>query len=195
MYAKVGCMDAALHVFASSKERNSITWSAVITGYAQNGNAESAFRMFLQMLTEGFSPMMWEHRWKESTHMVDGEASRHNGEHEEALRLYARMDKEGITLTNLTTSIARRGYPSLVNFLMNCDLRHLPAHYHQYLQENEVKANTVGSYPMNNGGCTSRKAKGNFQRFKHDTLHATISYGLVIELLHMSSILVSKSSG
>ena len=37
-----------------------------------------------------------------------------NGEHEEALRLYARMDKEGITLTNLTTSIARRGYPSLV---------------------------------------------------------------------------------
>lgn len=56
MYAKVGCMDAALHVFASSKERNSITWSAVITGYVQNGNAESVFRMFLQMLTAGFSP-------------------------------------------------------------------------------------------------------------------------------------------
>ncbi|XP_037434884.1 uncharacterized protein LOC119301975 isoform X2 [Triticum dicoccoides] len=42
------------------------------------------------------------------------------------------------------------------NNFINCDLRHLPADYHQYLQENEVKVSTVESYPMNNGGCTSR---------------------------------------
>ncbi|XP_048528159.1 pentatricopeptide repeat-containing protein At2g33680 [Triticum urartu] len=167
MYAKAGCMDAALHVFASSKERNSITWSAMITGYAQNGNAESAFRMFLQMLSAGFSPTeftlvgvlnacsdvgaLMEGRQthglmvklgfeaqvyvksalvdmyakcgcitdaKEGfdqfheldivlwTAMVAGHVQ--NGEHEEALRLYARMDKEGIIPTNLTiTSVLR----------------------------------------------------------------------------------------
>ncbi|GJN14805.1 hypothetical protein PR202_gb01667 [Eleusine coracana subsp. coracana] len=56
MYAKAECMDAAREVFESSKERNSITWSAMITGYAQNGEAESADRMFLQMHAAGFLP-------------------------------------------------------------------------------------------------------------------------------------------
>ncbi|XP_062210874.1 pentatricopeptide repeat-containing protein At2g33680 [Phragmites australis] len=56
MYAKAECMEAALQVFESSKERNSITWSAMITGYAQNGDADSATRMFSKMHTAGFSP-------------------------------------------------------------------------------------------------------------------------------------------
>ncbi|CAL4934679.1 unnamed protein product [Urochloa decumbens] len=56
LYAKAEYMEAALQVFKSSKERNSITWSAMITGYAQNGEADSAARMFLQMHAAGFSP-------------------------------------------------------------------------------------------------------------------------------------------
>ncbi|KAL6884511.1 hypothetical protein ACP4OV_010447 [Aristida adscensionis] len=56
MYAKTECMHAALKVFESSKERNSITWSAIITGYAQNGEADTAARMFLQMHAAGFLP-------------------------------------------------------------------------------------------------------------------------------------------
>ncbi|RLM93309.1 pentatricopeptide repeat-containing protein [Panicum miliaceum] len=47
---------SALQVFGSSKERNSIAWSEMITGYAQNGEADSATRMFLQMHAAGFSP-------------------------------------------------------------------------------------------------------------------------------------------
>ncbi|PWZ33386.1 Pentatricopeptide repeat-containing protein [Zea mays] len=37
MYAKAECMDAAMRVFGSSKERNSITWSAMITGMDKQG--------------------------------------------------------------------------------------------------------------------------------------------------------------
>jgi pentatricopeptide repeat protein len=56
MYAKAECMDAAMTVFGSCLERNSITWSAMITEYAQNGEADCAARMFLQMHLAGFSP-------------------------------------------------------------------------------------------------------------------------------------------
>ncbi|CAN6250895.1 unnamed protein product [Urochloa humidicola] len=162
LYAKADYMEAALQVFKSSKERNSITWSAMITGYAQNGEADSAARMFLQMHAAGFSPteftfvgvlnacsdmgalavgkqahglmvklgfemevyvksalvdmyakcgciddakggfqqlydvddvVLW-------TAMIAGHVQ--NGELEEALVLYAKMDKEGIMPSNLT---------------------------------------------------------------------------------------------
>lgn len=168
LYAKAECMEAARQVFGSSKERNSITWSAMITGYAQNGEADSAARMFLQMHAAGFSPteftfvgvlnacsdmgalavgkqahglMMklgFEMQVYVKSALVDmyakcgciGDAKGgfqqlcdvddvvlwtamiaghvQNGELEEALVLYAKMDKEGIMPSNLTiTSVLR----------------------------------------------------------------------------------------
>ncbi|CAN6243661.1 unnamed protein product [Urochloa humidicola] len=162
LYAKADYMEAALQVFKSSKERNSITWSAMITGYAQNGEADSSARMFLQMHAAGFSPteftfvgvlnacsdmgalavgkqahglmvkLGFEMEVYVKSALVDmyakcgciGDAKGgfqqlydvddvvlwtamiaghvQNGEFEEALVLYARMDKEGIMPSNLT---------------------------------------------------------------------------------------------
>lgn len=168
MYAKAECMDAAMRVFGSSKERNSITWSAMITGYAQNGEANSAARMFLQMHSSGFTPteftfvgvlnacsdmgalvvgkqthclmvkLGFETQVYVKSALVDmyakcgciGDAKDgfhqlydvddvvlwtamitghvQNGEHEEALMLYSRMDKQGIIPSYLTvTSVLR----------------------------------------------------------------------------------------
>jgi pentatricopeptide repeat protein len=168
MYAKAECMDAAMTVFGSSKERNSITWSAMITGYAQNGEADCAARMFLQMHSAGFSPteftfvgilnassdmgalvvgkqahglmvkLGFERQVYVKSALVDmyakcgciGDAKDgfhqlydvddvviwtamitghvQNGEHEEALMLYSRMDKEGVMPSYLTvTSVLR----------------------------------------------------------------------------------------
>ena len=168
LYAKAECMEAALQVFGSSKERNSITWSAMITGYAQNGEADSAARMFLQMHAAGFSPteftlvgvlnacsdmgalsvgkqahglmvkLGFEMQVYVKSALVDmyakcgciGDAKGgfqqlydvddvvlwtamiaghvQNGELEEALVLYAKMNKEGIMPSNLTiTSVLR----------------------------------------------------------------------------------------
>uniref|UniRef100_A0A0D9V140 DYW domain-containing protein n=1 Tax=Leersia perrieri TaxID=77586 RepID=A0A0D9V140_9ORYZ len=167
MYVKAGCMGAALHVFESSRERNSITWSAMITGYAQNGEADSAVHMFLHMHTAGFAPteftlvgvlnscsdlgalavgkqahglmvkLGFEVQMYVKSALVDmyakcgciGDAKEgfdqlyevdivlwtamvaghvQNGEHEEALTLYARMDKEGIIPSNLTIASVLR---------------------------------------------------------------------------------------
>uniref|UniRef100_A0A0E0JIZ8 DYW domain-containing protein n=1 Tax=Oryza punctata TaxID=4537 RepID=A0A0E0JIZ8_ORYPU len=167
MYAKAGCMDAAFHVFESSRERNSITWSAMITGYAQNGEADRAVYMFSQMHAAGFTPteftfvgvlnassdlgalavgkqahglmvklgfevqiyvksalvdmyakcgciadakegfdQLYEVDIVLWTAMVSGHVQ--NGEHEEALTLYARMDKEGIIPSKSTIASGLR---------------------------------------------------------------------------------------
>ncbi|XP_052143736.1 pentatricopeptide repeat-containing protein At2g33680 [Oryza glaberrima] len=167
MYAKAGCMGAAFHVFESSRERNSITWSAMITGYAQNGEADSAVSMFSQMHAAGFTPteftfvgvlnassdlgalavgkqahglmvklgfevqiyvksalvdmyakcgciadakegfdQLYEVDIVLWTAMVAGHVQ--NGEHEEALTLYARMDKEGIIPSKSTIASGLR---------------------------------------------------------------------------------------
>nr|WQM40802.1 TPRL [Avena sativa] len=172
MYAKAACMDAAFRVFESSKERESVTWSAMVTGYAQNGDAESAVSMFSHMHAAGFSPneftfvgalngcsdmgalmagkqahglivklgheaqiyvksalvdmyakcgciddarvgfdQLYEVDIVLWTAMVTGHVQ--NGEHEEALRLYSRMDKEGIIPSNLTIVSVLRACASI----------------------------------------------------------------------------------
>ncbi|OAY75430.1 Pentatricopeptide repeat-containing protein [Ananas comosus] len=161
LYAKCECPDDALLMFDSSRDKNSITWSAMITGYAQNGNSDKALLLFSQMQSEdirpseftfvgvlnacsdamallegrqahcyllklgfelqvyvksalvdmyakcsnvvearkGFDQLLEEDvvLW---TTMIAGHVQ--NGEHEEALTLYGRMEKEGILPNNLT---------------------------------------------------------------------------------------------
>lgn len=53
MYAKCGSLDDALKTFELSGDKNSITWSAMITGYAQNGDSLKALKLFSSMHSAG----------------------------------------------------------------------------------------------------------------------------------------------
>ncbi|XP_015699302.2 putative pentatricopeptide repeat-containing protein At2g01510 [Oryza brachyantha] len=56
MYAKCGSLDEALRTFDEMPERNSISWNAVISAYAQYGQAKNAITMFEGMLHCGLNP-------------------------------------------------------------------------------------------------------------------------------------------
>ncbi|KAL9437606.1 hypothetical protein AB3S75_023472 [Citrus x aurantiifolia] len=50
MYAKFGYLDDARHVFDEMPKRNVVSWTALISGYAQHGNAGECFRLFCSLL-------------------------------------------------------------------------------------------------------------------------------------------------
>ncbi|MCO5589128.1 hypothetical protein L7F22_043094 [Adiantum nelumboides] len=56
MYAKCGSIDCALQEFKEMPKRDSISWNAIISGYAQNGCFEDALDFFMQMMEEGCKP-------------------------------------------------------------------------------------------------------------------------------------------
>lgn len=56
MYAKCENLVDALRMFELSSDKNSITWSAIITGYAQNDNSDEALRLFSTMQFGGIRP-------------------------------------------------------------------------------------------------------------------------------------------
>ncbi|KAM3382237.1 putative pentatricopeptide repeat-containing protein, mitochondrial [Capsicum galapagoense] len=56
MYAKNGELETATHVFQKMPCKNTVTWSALISGYAQNGFAVNALQLLIQMQLLGFSP-------------------------------------------------------------------------------------------------------------------------------------------
>jgi pentatricopeptide repeat protein len=57
MYAKCGRFAKAREVFEDlSDRRNTITWNALISGYAKHGCDEEALQCFREMESEGFSP-------------------------------------------------------------------------------------------------------------------------------------------
>jgi pentatricopeptide repeat protein len=56
LYAKCGAVEYAYRVFESSSFRNTITWNAMICGFAQNGHGERAITLFNQMVREGVKP-------------------------------------------------------------------------------------------------------------------------------------------
>ncbi|XP_050222166.1 pentatricopeptide repeat-containing protein At2g33680 isoform X2 [Mercurialis annua] len=56
MYAKCGRLDDSVQVFEMSSDKNSITWSAMITGYAQSGDSHKAAKLFSKMHFAGISP-------------------------------------------------------------------------------------------------------------------------------------------
>ncbi|XP_010276203.1 PREDICTED: pentatricopeptide repeat-containing protein At3g24000, mitochondrial-like [Nelumbo nucifera] len=55
-YAKSGSVDDARLVFNSMTERNRVTWSSMIIGYAQNGRGREAILLFEDMLNFGIKP-------------------------------------------------------------------------------------------------------------------------------------------
>ncbi|GAB4858667.1 hypothetical protein Ancab_010139 [Ancistrocladus abbreviatus] len=50
MYCKCGAVEKALEVFRNMKEKDSVSWTSVISGMAVNGFANSAIELFEQML-------------------------------------------------------------------------------------------------------------------------------------------------
>lgn len=56
MYAKNGMLDLARVVFDRMKVKNVISWSALISGYAQNGLASEALSTLVEMQDCGFEP-------------------------------------------------------------------------------------------------------------------------------------------
>ncbi|XP_058090279.1 pentatricopeptide repeat-containing protein At2g13600-like [Magnolia sinica] len=56
MYAKCGCMDGASGVFRSMTDRSVITWTTMIMGFAQNGRASDALRIFDKMRVASVEP-------------------------------------------------------------------------------------------------------------------------------------------
>ena len=56
MYAKSGSMDDALKVFGTVEARSVVSWTTMIMGFAQNGQARKALEIFEQMRAEGKAP-------------------------------------------------------------------------------------------------------------------------------------------
>ncbi|KAM0025876.1 putative tetratricopeptide-like helical domain superfamily [Helianthus debilis subsp. tardiflorus] len=56
MYCKCGDMGSGRKVFYGSKERNAISWTALMSGYAANGRLEQALRTIVWMQQERFKP-------------------------------------------------------------------------------------------------------------------------------------------
>ncbi|AEE35203.1 Pentatricopeptide repeat (PPR-like) superfamily protein [Arabidopsis thaliana] len=56
LYCKCGDMASGRRVFYGSKQRNAISWTALMSGYAANGRFDQALRSIVWMQQEGFRP-------------------------------------------------------------------------------------------------------------------------------------------
>ncbi|KAI4300777.1 hypothetical protein L6164_034113 [Bauhinia variegata] len=56
MYSRCGNIETALRVFTDMGDRNVISWTSVITGFAKHGFATKALEMFYEMLQAGVKP-------------------------------------------------------------------------------------------------------------------------------------------
>lgn len=87
MYAKCGSLSDAHEVFDQLHNRNSISWNALIVGYAQNGQAKESITLFEKMQLEGFNA-------NEVTFTNVLYACSHAGLVEDALRFFRIMEEE-----------------------------------------------------------------------------------------------------
>ncbi|KAJ4964739.1 hypothetical protein NE237_016588 [Protea cynaroides] len=56
MYCKCGCIEKALKVFQEMKDKDTVSWTAIISGLAVNGCAYDALDFFSQMLRKDIKP-------------------------------------------------------------------------------------------------------------------------------------------
>ncbi|CAI9100088.1 OLC1v1037018C1 [Oldenlandia corymbosa var. corymbosa] len=56
LYVKCDCLMDARYVFDEMPERNVVSWTAMVSGYAQNGHCLKALDLFVEMLREGAEP-------------------------------------------------------------------------------------------------------------------------------------------
>ncbi|KAJ7555027.1 hypothetical protein O6H91_05G019100 [Diphasiastrum complanatum] len=57
MYAKCGCTEDARELFNNMSDRDVVSWTAMIAGYAQNGLGKEALALYEQMKQEGVQPV------------------------------------------------------------------------------------------------------------------------------------------
>ncbi|XVF46925.1 hypothetical protein PTKIN_Ptkin03bG0067300 [Pterospermum kingtungense] len=56
MYAKCGSMDGAWGVFKAMDDRSVVSWTTMVMGCAQNGQAREALKIFDEMIVKGIKP-------------------------------------------------------------------------------------------------------------------------------------------
>ncbi|KAH9291214.1 hypothetical protein KI387_043595, partial [Taxus chinensis] len=56
MYGKCSNLKSAQKVFDKMSERNVVTWTAMVSGYAQNGYSQESFHLFVEMQRLGMQP-------------------------------------------------------------------------------------------------------------------------------------------
>ncbi|KAL8495137.1 hypothetical protein ACS0TY_019344 [Phlomoides rotata] len=56
MYAKCGSLKDSIAIFKDMPERNTISWNAMISAYAQNGDGDATLRSFQEMVESGLQP-------------------------------------------------------------------------------------------------------------------------------------------
>ncbi|CAN8270618.1 unnamed protein product [Cochlearia groenlandica] len=56
LYLKMGFVRKAQKVFDEMPERDTVAWNALICGYSRNGYESNAWKLFIVMLRQGFSP-------------------------------------------------------------------------------------------------------------------------------------------
>ncbi|KAI3905674.1 hypothetical protein MKW92_021942 [Papaver armeniacum] len=87
MYAKCGCLGAAVEIFWKLVQKNVSTWNALITGFAVNGAAQEALKLFEEMLRLKAKP-------DSITFLGVLMACCHGGLVEEGLRHFISMSKD-----------------------------------------------------------------------------------------------------
>ncbi|KAJ7533582.1 hypothetical protein O6H91_13G056000 [Diphasiastrum complanatum] len=93
MYAKCGCIENAHEVFIRMNERDVVSWTAMIAGYAQQGLGKEALTLLEQMRKEGTKP-------NEITYLTVLSACSHSGLVNEGRNLFDSMCKDhGVTPT------------------------------------------------------------------------------------------------
>ncbi|KAH7299383.1 hypothetical protein KP509_24G008500 [Ceratopteris richardii] len=110
MYAKCGALTKAQKLLNELPSRDTVSWSALIGGYAQQGRAEEAFNCFQQMLIEGITPDVIS--WNA---LIVGFAQK--GQVEDALSCFQWMQCEGFppNAVTFTCVLNACGHSGLVN--------------------------------------------------------------------------------
>lgn len=87
MYTRCGDIEAGFRVFNEMEDRNVISWTSIITGFAKHGYAKRALELFNQMLNSGVEP-------NEVTYIGVLSACSHAGLIDEGWSHFERMYKE-----------------------------------------------------------------------------------------------------
>ncbi|OMP08484.1 hypothetical protein COLO4_06420 [Corchorus olitorius] len=87
MYARCGHIEAGFQVFSKMDDRNVISWTSMITGFAKHGYAMRALELFHEMLKAGIRP-------NEITYIAVLSACSHAGLISEGWEIFKSMRKE-----------------------------------------------------------------------------------------------------
>jgi pentatricopeptide repeat protein len=103
MYAKCHQVEDARLVFDKMPQRDLISWSAMIAGYAQNRHSDEAFKLFSEMQLAGMVPNVTA--WNA---VIAGYVRA--GHLENAVRLFQQMEVEGVKPDVISWTLVIDGY-------------------------------------------------------------------------------------